>query len=60
MLLDACALRSLELLGNSEGGAAGSLLHLLDRAATRAGRRRLRQWVASPLYRCGRGASMQP
>lgn len=51
MLLDACALRSLELLTNSEGGRPGSLLHLLDGVATPAGRRKLRQFVSCPLYR---------
>lgn len=51
MLLDACAIRSLELLTNSEGGLPGSLLHLLDRAATPAGRRKVRQFISNPLYR---------
>ena len=51
MLLDAIAIRSLELLANSEGGLPGSLLHLLDRAATPAGRRKVRQLISNPLYR---------
>ena len=51
MLLDACAIRSLELLTNSEGGLHGSLLHLLDRAATPAGGRKVRQFISNPLYR---------
>lgn len=50
-LLDACAIRSLELLRSSEGGLPGSLLHLLDRAATPAGRRKVRQFISNPLYR---------
>ncbi|PRW57902.1 DNA mismatch repair Msh6 isoform X2 [Chlorella sorokiniana] len=53
MLLDACALRSLELLSNSEGRVEGSLLHFLDRAATPAGRRKVRQFIANPLFRVG-------
>lgn len=53
VLLDACALRSLELLSNSEGGQPGSLLHLLNGAASAAGRRKARQFVANPLYRVG-------
>ncbi|KAL4430604.1 hypothetical protein ABPG77_005844 [Micractinium sp. CCAP 211/92] len=53
MLLDACALRSLQLLSNSEGGAPGSLLHLLNGAASAAGRRKARQFISNPLYRVG-------
>ncbi|KAL4436867.1 hypothetical protein ABPG75_004006 [Micractinium tetrahymenae] len=53
MLLDACALRSLELLSNSEGGLPGSLLHLLNGAASAAGRRKARQFISNPLYRVG-------
>lgn len=30
----------------------GSLLHFLDRAATPAGRRKVRQFIANPLFRC--------
>lgn len=51
MLLDACAVRSLELLSSSEGRLAGSLRHVLDRAATPAGRRKVKAFVTAPLYR---------
>jgi DNA mismatch repair ATPase MutS len=51
MLLDACAMSSLELLTNSEGHPHGSLLHFLDRAATPGGRRRVKQFISAPLYR---------
>ena len=53
MLLDACATQSLELLASSDGRPPGSLLHLLDRTATAAGSRRVRQFVTSPLFRPG-------
>jgi DNA mismatch repair ATPase MutS len=51
MLLDACAIRSLELLANSDGKLPGSLLHFLDRAATAAGRRKVRHFISAPLFR---------
>ncbi|KAI3425826.1 hypothetical protein D9Q98_007801 [Chlorella vulgaris] len=53
MLLDACAIRSLELLANSDGKLPGSLLHFLDRAATAAGRRKVRHFISAPLFRVG-------
>jgi len=47
--LDGAALEALEVLENSEGGAAGSLLSAVDRCASAAGRRRLRAWLCRPL-----------
>ena len=47
--LDAAALAGLEVLEDSGGGAAGSLLNALDRCATGPGRRLLRQWLCRPL-----------
>jgi hypothetical protein len=47
--LDGAALEALEVLENSEGGAAGSLLAAVDRCACGAGRRRLRAWLCRPL-----------
>jgi DNA mismatch repair protein MSH6 len=47
--LDGSALTALEVLENSEGGAAGSLLAAVDRCASGAGRRRLRAWLCRPL-----------
>lgn len=54
MMLDAAALHSLELVEGSLGGVKGSLLAFLSSAAaTAAGRRRIRTWLCSPLYRVG-------
>ena len=47
--LDAAALSGLEILEDSGGGAAGSLLHVLDRCASAGGRRVLRRWITRPL-----------
>ena len=47
--LDAAALAGLEVLEDTGGGAAGSLLNALDRCATGPGRRLLRQWLCRPL-----------
>ncbi|KAK3233260.1 hypothetical protein CYMTET_56430 [Cymbomonas tetramitiformis] len=47
--LDAAALKNLEVLENSEGGAEGTLLAHLDHCVTAAGRRRLKQWLCRPL-----------
>jgi DNA mismatch repair protein MSH6 len=49
--LDGPALENLEVLENTEGGVAGTLLAALDHCATPFGRRRLRQWVCRPLAR---------
>lgn len=51
MLLDSAAITTLELFESTLGGGAGSLLHVLDFTSTLAGRRKLRHWIASPLYR---------
>ncbi|KAI8462894.1 MAG: muts domain V-domain-containing protein [Monoraphidium minutum] len=51
MALDGAALENLELLENSAGGTAGTLLALLDHCTTPFGRRRLRQWLVRPLFR---------
>jgi DNA mismatch repair protein MSH6 len=54
MLLDATAISSLELVEGSLGGSNGSLLsYLAAGAASAAGRRRIREWILSPLYRVG-------
>lgn len=48
--LSANALRQLDVLSaGPDGGAAGSLLHLMDRTRTAAGGRLLRAWLAAPL-----------
>ena len=47
--LDAAALAGLEILEDSGGGVAGSLLQALDRCASAGGRRLLRRWVTRPL-----------
>ncbi|GIL60874.1 hypothetical protein Vafri_15713 [Volvox africanus] len=51
MALNGAALENLEILENSEGGSAGTLLSVLDNCATPFGRRRLRQWLCRPLGR---------
>lgn len=53
MVLDGTAILNLEVLNNSyDGSAAGTLLGLLDPHATSPfGKRRLRQWLCTPLYR---------
>ena len=52
LLLDAGAVRHLELLGNLQDGSRHStLLDVLDRTRTPMGARLMRQWVAAPL-RC--------
>jgi len=43
-------LAGLEVLEGSDGGAAGSLLHALDRCASGPGRRLLRQWWGQDYY----------
>ncbi len=50
LVLDGTALRTLEVLRSQpEGKREGSLLHLLDRTATAAGSRRLREILSAPL-----------
>lgn len=39
-------------MSNAAVQVEGSLLHFLDRAATPAGRRKVRQFIANPLFRC--------
>jgi DNA mismatch repair protein MSH6 len=51
MSLDGPALENLEIMENSEGGVAGTLLAALDHCATPFGRRRLRGWLCRPLCR---------
>ena len=51
MAVDGAALDSLEVLANSAGGGAGSLLASVDHCVTPAGRRRLRSWLCRPLGR---------
>lgn len=50
-----CALLLFQIHGGNSNAAVqveGSLLHFLDRAATPAGRRKVRQFIANPLFRC--------
>lgn len=49
LILDETTRLNLELLENLKGGRRGSLLEVLDHAATPMGARRLRQWVLYPL-----------
>ncbi|XP_056888147.1 DNA mismatch repair protein Msh3 isoform X1 [Takifugu flavidus] len=50
MRLNAATLRNLEILNNqTDGGAKGSLLWVLDHTRTHFGRRLLRRWVGQPL-----------
>ena len=49
LVLDGITVRNLELLANSAGGRAGSLLGRLDSCRTAMGRRNLRQWILAPL-----------
>ncbi|XP_029018199.1 DNA mismatch repair protein Msh3 isoform X2 [Betta splendens] len=50
MILNAATLRNLEILNNqTDGGAKGSLLWVLDHTRTSFGRRLIRKWVSQPL-----------
>ncbi len=50
MVLDQTTRRNLELFRTmADGSRRGSLIGLLDRAATAMGSRRLRQWIGAPL-----------
>jgi len=50
MVLDETTRRNLELFRTmAEGRRSGSLIGLLDRAATSMGSRRLRRWISAPL-----------
>ena len=49
MVLDGITLTNLEVLVNSIGGKAGSLLEKIDRCCTFSGKRLIRQWLCSPL-----------
>eukprot|EP00877_Chromochloris_zofingiensis_P003836 jgi/Chrzof1/13453/Cz07g33220.t1 len=51
MFLNGAALENLDILENSAGGNAGTLLCLLDHCSTPFGRRRLRRWLVRPLFR---------
>ena len=46
--IDPITLRHLEVLGGSEGGPQGSLLHEIDRTVTSMGGRLLRAWLRPP------------
>ena len=50
MFIDANATRSLELLSTISGSKKGSLLSVLDKAATSMGSRLIRNWIEQPLY----------
>ncbi|KAL5256929.1 hypothetical protein ACHWQZ_G012010 [Mnemiopsis leidyi] len=49
LVLDNISIVNLEILQTSEGKHEGSLLSILDRCVTAAGKRLLRQWVCAPL-----------
>jgi len=49
MTIDPITLKHLEIVTGSEGGAAGSLLHEIDRTMTSMGGRLLRAWLIRPL-----------
>ncbi len=49
LVIDPITLQHLEVLRGSEGGAAGSLLHEIDRTVTAMGGRLLRAWLLRPL-----------
>lgn len=49
MVLDATAIRNLELVRNMKDGTKkGTLLDILDYTATAMGARLMRQWIESP------------
>uniref|UniRef100_A0A1B6HAN9 DNA mismatch repair protein n=1 Tax=Homalodisca liturata TaxID=320908 RepID=A0A1B6HAN9_9HEMI len=49
MILDSTTLKNLNVLENSCGGTAGTLLSKLDHCSTPMGKRLLHQWLCSPL-----------
>lgn len=49
LILDGQTLQNLEILTNSDGNAAGTLLAHLDHCSTPFGRRLLKEWVSKPL-----------
>src|SRR5918993_1489382 len=49
LIIDPITLQHLEVVKGSEGGAAGSLLHEIDRTVTSMGGRLLRGWLLRPL-----------
>lgn len=49
MLLDYGTRRNLEILFNSEGQSAGSLIDVLDETCTAMGARLLKKWISRPL-----------
>lgn len=60
MVLDATAIRNLELVRNMKDGTKkGTLLDILDYTATAMGARLMRQWIESPLYDAARITSRQ-
>ena len=51
--LDRATRRNLELVETADGGRKGSLLDVVDRAATPMGKRMLREWLLRPLADLG-------
>ena len=51
LVMDAQTMRNLEILSTADGRKKGSLLDYVDSCKTPFGKRLLREWVASPLYR---------
>ena len=49
LLLDGQTLSNLEILRNSDGGVAGTLLHHVDQCVSSFGKRKMREWVTRPL-----------
>lgn len=52
LIMDGKCIQNLELFSNSfDGGADGALYTTLDKCVTPGGKRKLRNWLLSPLYR---------
>lgn len=51
LVLDATALKNLEVLQTTEGDIQCTLYATLNKCVTSMGKRSLRQWICSPLYR---------
>jgi len=49
LVMDNITIANLEILQSSEGSVEGSLLFVLDKCVTPAGKRLLRQWLVAPL-----------
>lgn len=52
-------MQTLELVEDSLGTSEGSLLRFLSQAVSPAGRRKVRAWLVSPLFRCAAGRAQR-